>query len=329
MPSFQHQLVKRLLTAAAGPIARHRPSVDGLRLGLELSTLLQFMPWGVHFERAEAPEVVRAEWIEPEAADPRRVLLYFHGGGYVMGSLNTHRGFIGALAQRCGLRALSADYRKAPENPFPAALDDAEAAWHWLLTQGYQPQDILLAGDSAGGGLVLALLLRLRDAGQPMPAAALCFSPWTDLNLPPSVEHVPDEAKFIEALQIRSWGPHYAADTPLTNPLLSPLYANLSGLPPLLVQVSDGELLFHDSLALAARAQAAGVPVTVQTFGQLVHWWHLFWRTVPEARTALQRAAEFARGVWQAQDEARRLTVAATARRRGGKSTGRALRAAA
>ncbi|RTQ48229.1 steryl acetyl hydrolase [Hymenobacter gummosus] len=306
MPSYQHQLVKRLLSAAAGPIARHRPSVNGLRLGLELSTLLQFMPWGVHFHRAETGCDVVAEWIEPEGADQQRVLLYLHGGGYVMGSLNTHRGFIGALAQRCGLRALSVDYRKAPEHPFPAALDDALAAWRWLLTQGYAPHDIMLAGDSAGGGLVLALLLHLRDARQPLPAAALCFSPWTDLNLPASVDHIPDEARFIEALEIRSWGRHYAADTPLTHPLVSPLYAELRGLPPLLLQVSDGELLFHDSLALAARARAAGTAVTVQQFEGLVHWWHLFWRAVPEARTALQRTAGFARGVWAAQAAAHR-----------------------
>ena len=117
--------------------------------------------------------------------------------------------------------------------------------------------------------------------------------------------HVPGEARFIEALEIRAWGRHYAADTPLTHPLISPLYAGLHGLPPLLLQVSDGELLYHDPLALAARAQAAGTSVTVQRFEGLVHWWHLFWRTGPEARTALQRAADFARTVWAAQAAAR------------------------
>lgn len=306
MPSFQHQIVKRLLAAAAGPIARRRPDVNSLRLGLELSTLLQFMPWNVHFERVPAGEGVVAEWIEPEGADEQRVLLYLHGGAYVLGSLNTHRGFIGALAQCCGLRALSADYRKAPECPFPAALDDARAAWDWLLRQGYRPADVVLAGDSAGGGLVLALLQLLRDAGEEMPAAALCFSPWTDLALNGSAAHPHAEDQFVEALEIRALGRCYAADTPLTNPLLSPLYADLRGLPPLLLQVSDGELLYADTLALAVRARAVGVPVTVQVFGGLVHWWHLFWRTVPEARTALQQAADFVGGVWQARQAATR-----------------------
>ncbi|WP_400190289.1 alpha/beta hydrolase fold domain-containing protein [Hymenobacter sp. B81] len=314
MPSFQHQLVKTLLTAAARPLARRRPSLNSLRLGLELSTLLQVMPWNVHFERVGAEEGVVAEWIEPRDADSRRVLLYLHGGAYVMGSLNTHRGFIGALAQRCGLRALSADYRKAPENPFPAALDDALMAWHWLLGQGYRPQDVILAGDSAGGGLVLALLLRLRDQGAALPAAALCLSPWTDLTIPAveayAAATLPDEAQLVEALEIRTWGRLYAGSTPPQHPLLSPLHAALHDLPPLLLQVSDAELLYHDTLRLAAKARAAGVPVTVQAFEGLVHWWHLFWRTVPEAKVALTQAADFVRGIWQAQAEAQALAGA-------------------
>ncbi|KUG08419.1 alpha/beta hydrolase [Solirubrum puertoriconensis] len=312
MPSFQHQLVKTLLSAAAGPIARRRPTINTLRLGLELSTLLQFMPWNVHFERADTGTTgVVAEWIEPDGADRSRVLLYLHGGAYVMGSLNTHRGFIGALAQHCGLRALSADYRKAPEHPFPAALHDAAAAWQWLLSQGYRPQDIILAGDSAGGGLVLALMLHLREAGLPQPAAALCLSPWSDLAIPGGAAYnsgkLPDEAKLVEALEIKAWGQQYAGNTPLTHPMLSPLFAELHDLPPLLLQVSDGELLYPDTLALAAKARAAGVPVTLQTFEGLVHWWHLFWRTVPEAKVALQQAANFVQGVWRAQTAAGQL----------------------
>ncbi|QHJ05799.1 alpha/beta hydrolase fold domain-containing protein [Hymenobacter busanensis] len=325
MPSFQHQLVKTLLTAAAGPIARRRPTLNSLRLGLELSTLLQFMPWNVHFERVPADEGLVAEWIEPKGANQQRVLLYLHGGAYVMGSLNTHRGFIGALAQHCGLRALSADYRKAPEHPFPAALDDALAAWYWLLDQGYCPQDIMLAGDSAGGGLVLALLLHLRDKKAPLPAAALCLSPWTDLTIPAIEAYasttLPDEAKLLEALEIRAWGRQYAGDTPLHNPLLSPLLAELHDLPPLLLQVSDAELLYHDTLRLAAKARAAGVPVTVQTFEGLVHWWHLFWRTVPEAKAALAQAAGFVQGVWQAQAEAQALVNAARRNRKAATTT--------
>ncbi|GAA4384283.1 alpha/beta hydrolase [Hymenobacter koreensis] len=320
MPSFQHQLVKTLLTAAAGPIARRRPTINSLRLGLEVSTLLQFMPWNVHFERVPTEEGIVAEWIEPKGADQNRVLLYLHGGAYVMGSLNTHRGFIGALAQRCGLRALSADYRKAPENPFPAALHDAAAAWNWLLDQGYRPQDIVLAGDSAGGGLVLALLLHLRDIRQPLPAAALCLSPWTDLTIPAiedyALDGLPDEAKLVEALEIRAWGRLYAAETPLHNPLLSPLLAELHDLPPLLLQVSDAELLYHDTLQLAAKARAAGVPVTVQTFEGLVHWWHLFWRTVPEAKVALTQAADFTQGIWRAQADAQALATATVHRQK-------------
>lgn len=333
MPSFQHQLVKCLLSAAAGPIGRHRPTINSLRLGLELSTLLQFMPWGVHFERVPAEEGVVAEWIEPEGADKSRVLLYLHGGGYVMGSLNSHRGFIGALAQRCEMRALSVDYRKAPEHPFPAALQDAVAAWHWLLRQGYRPQDVVLAGDSAGGGLVLALLLHLRDAGLPLPAAALCLSPWTDLALPAAAVFadgpVSSDMKLVEALEIRAWGQQYAGNVPLTSPLLSPLFAELHELPPLLLQVSDGELLYHDTLKLAARARLVGVPVTVQTFEGLVHWWHLFWRTMPEARAALGQAADFVQTVWRAQAAAQQLLAVAKPTKLVPKPLRQAVRAAA
>lgn len=301
MPSPQHLLLKQLLTAATGPLARKRPGLGAMRLALEISSLFQFMPWGVHLERIKL-EGMSAEWVRPTGADARRVLLYLHGGGYVLGSLNTHRSLVGTLAKRCRVNALAIDYRKAPDYPFPGALDDALLAYRWLLKQDFAPQNIIVAGDSAGGGLALALLLALRDAGQPLPAAAVGLSPWTDLAMPASLLRrvAREETQLLEALQMRGWGPHYAADTPLTHPLVSPARAEVYGLPPLLIQISDTEVLCESVLGFTAKARQAGVPVTLQSFRGLVHWWHLFWRLLPEAREALDKVAAFVNSIWAA-----------------------------
>lgn len=299
MSSPQHVVLKQFLVAATGPLAERRPQLPAMRLFAELLAFGQFMPWDVFVEDADV-EGIPAEWVRPADAAAGRVLLYLHGGGYVLGSLNTHRALVGRLAQKCGVTALAINYRKAPEYPFPAALEDALTAYYWLLNQGYAPADIIVAGDSAGGGLALAVLLALRDADEPLPAAAIGLSPWTDLQLPAgtlrSVCH--HESLLLEALEIRSWGPLYAADTPLSHPLLSPARAALHGLPPLLLQISDAEVLSDDVRRFAEQARAAGTPVTLQIFDGLVHWWHLFWRFVPEADLALDRVGDFTRQIW-------------------------------
>ena len=299
MPSVQHHVLKQFLKAATGPLTRRRPRLPAMRLAAELLSFGQLMPWNVLLEDADVAGMP-GEWIRPVGAAPGRVLLYLHGGGYVLGSLNTHRSLVGRLAQRCGVTALAINYRKAPEYPFPAALDDAQLAYHWLLNQGYAPSDIIVAGDSAGGGLALALLLALRDTGQRLPAAAIGLSPWTDLALPVGTLRrvCEEESQVLEALEIRSWGPLYAAGTPLTHPWVSPVQAALHGLPPLLIQISNAEVLGDDVQRFAAKARAAGTPVTLQIFDGLVHWWHLFWRFLPEARTALDQVASFTQLVW-------------------------------
>ncbi len=301
MSSFQHQLLKQLLVACAAPLARRKPGVGALRLAMEAGALFQFVPWRVHLESVSIDGRLPAEWLRPPGAPARRALLYLHGGGYVSGSLNTHRALVGRLAQRCGVCALAVGYRKAPDHPFPAALDDARRAYRWLRRQGHAPADIVVAGDSAGGGLALALLLWLRDAGQPLPAAAVGLSPWVDLALPVSTlrRAAPEETRLFEALQMRTWGPLYAHRTALAHPLVSPARADLHGLPPLLLQVSDAEVLYDDVQRFAAKARAAGVSVEVEVFAGLVHWWHLFWRWVPEAAQALDQVAAFVAGAWQ------------------------------
>lgn len=305
MPSSQHLLLKQFLVAATSPLARQRPCLTTMRLAVEAAAVFQFVPWNVFLEDADV-DGMAAEWLRPAGAPAERVLLYLHGGGYVLGSLNTHRALVGALARSCQLNTLAINYRKAPEYPFPAALDDAQLAYDWLLGEGYAPHNIMVAGDSAGGGLALALLLHLRDAGQPLPAAAIGLSPWTDLVLPANVlrQVCREESQLLEALEIRGWGGQYAHNTPLTHPLLSPVRAELHELPPLLIQISDAEVLHDDVLQFTEKARAVGVPVTLQVFGGLVHWWHLFWRFVPEARQALNQAGDFTRSVWAAQQAA-------------------------
>ena len=306
MPSFQHQLLKKFLTAAAKPLTRRKPGVGAIRLAMEAGALFQFVPWSVHLESFRLDDQLEAEWLRPRQAHPARVLLYLHGGGYVLGSLNTHRSLVGSLAQRCGFNTLTINYRKAPDHPFPAALHDARRAYRWLRQQGYAAADIVVAGDSAGGGLALALLLHLRDAGQPLPAAGLGLSPWTDLVLPTTALRrvAREEALLLEALQIRTWGPLYARHKSLAHPLLSPAQADLHGLPPLLIQISTAEVLYDDVRRFAAKADAAGVAVTLQTFKGLVHWWHLFWRWVPEGRQALDQAAAFVQATFAAAEPA-------------------------
>ncbi|TYZ14225.1 alpha/beta hydrolase [Hymenobacter lutimineralis] len=326
MPSPQHLLLKQLLAAATPALATSRPRLANVRLAAEFSSLLQFMPWNVFLEDVDV-DGMAAEWLRPAQADNSRVLLYLHGGGYVLGSLNTHRSLIGTLAQRCGLPAFTIDYRKAPEYPFPAALEDALVAYRWLRGQGYPAENIIVAGDSAGGGLALALALSLREAGEAQPAAIIGLSPWTDLVLPERVlrEVCQEETQLLEALQIRDWGTHYAGSTPLTHPLVSPGQAELHGLPPLLIQLSDAEVLCDDGLSFVEKARRAGVPVTLQAFQGLVHWWHLFWRVLPEARQALDDAAGFVRGIWAAQAAAAATLQAArrTASRGGAAQPGR------
>ncbi|MCA8831012.1 alpha/beta hydrolase [Hymenobacter pini] len=299
MPSTQHLLLKQLLTAATGPLARRRPRLPAMRLAFELLSFGQLMPWNVFMEDASVEEMP-AEWVRPAGADTSRVILYLHGGGYVLGSLNTHRALVGTLAQRCGVSALAINYRKAPEYPFPAALEDALLAYRWLLAQGYAPTNIMVAGDSAGGGLALALLVALRDGGEALPAAAIGLSPWTDLMLPSGLMRrvCQEESQVLEALEIRGWGPLYASSTSLTHPLVSPVHARLHGLPPLLIQISNAEVLGDDVQRFAEKARAAGTPVTLQVFDGLVHWWHLFWRFLPEARTALDQVAIFTAEIW-------------------------------
>ncbi|MFE2460860.1 alpha/beta hydrolase [Streptomyces sp. NPDC059402] len=232
--------------------------------------------------------------LEPGTASGRGRLLYLHGGGYVVGSPDTHAGLVGELALRAGLRAVSVDYRLAPEHPFPAAVDDGLAAYRELLATGSDPRDIVVAGDSAGGGLSLATLLAAREAGLPQPAAAVVFSPWTDLTLSGDSIRSKEAADpiFTEA-DIRAYADLYVGAGDRALPLASPLFGDLSGLPPLLVQVGANEVLLDDAVRLAGRAGADDVEVTLEVGPGLPHVFQHHHGRLEEADAALDRAARF------------------------------------
>ena len=241
---------------------------------------------------------VPAEWVEPHplppGGSPRRVLVYLHGGAYIFCSPRTHRPLTTFLARHIPARVFVPDYRLAPEHPFPAALEDALACLRWLVAQGTAPGDLVLAGDSAGGGLALAALLALREAGETLPAAAACLAPWTDLAATGrSVMANSESDAWVYGETVAMGAAVYLGTTPATHPLASPLYADLRGLPPLLIHVSASEVLLDDSVRLAAQARAAGVPVTLKVWPGLPHVWQGFVPFIPEARQSLREIADF------------------------------------
>lgn len=237
---------------------------------------------------------VPAEWIAASGAADDRVLLYLHGGGYVMGSIATHREMVARLSKAAGVRALALDYRLAPENPFPAAVEDATAAYRWLLSQGIQPSHIVVAGDSAGGGLTLATLVALRDAKVPLPAAGVCISPWTDME--GTGASMTTRAKVDPVVQkqgLLGMAQLYLGGKDPKSPLAAPLHADFRGLPPLLIHVGDAETLLDDSTRVAEKAKAAGVTVDLEIWPEMPHVWHLFAPFLPEGQQAIEKIGKY------------------------------------
>ncbi len=234
----------------------------------------------------------------PEGGADAPVLLYFHGGGFRLASARAYRPYGSQLARACEARVLLVDYRLAPENRFPAAVDDAVTAYRWLRAQGQPAERIVIGGDSAGGGITAAALVALRDAGDALPAGGVCISPWVDLtNSNESFTTRVDADKLFSPTQAAEAAALYLGDGDPKQPLASPVFADLSGLPPLLVHVGDAEVLLDDSAALAAKARAAGVEVTHRVYPEMPHVWHLSYPAFPEAVEAVDEIAAFVRRV--------------------------------
>ena len=240
---------------------------------------------------------VPAEWIDDTGAAQDRAVLYLHGGGYDAGSIDSHRNLTGRLARAMGCRVLALHYRLAPEHPHPAPVQDAVAAYRWLLEQGFKAQHVMISGDSAGGGLTVATLVALRDQGVALPALAVPMSPWVDLDYTGESMTTRAEADpMIDKAMIAQIGALFlGSGGNARDPLAAPLHANLKGLPPLLIQVGDAEVLLDDSTRLATRAKAAGVDVTLEVWPEMVHVFQAAAGFVPEADEAIEHIAAFAR----------------------------------
>lgn len=231
--------------------------------------LASIPPLGCQFEEGVAGGVPVTQTLCSEPG--KHVVLYLHGGAYIIGSPKTHRGITGHLAKFSGAAIVAADYRLAPEHPFPAAVDDAETVYQALLDDGYDPSCIALAGDSAGGGLALALAMRLRDNKLPLPSSITLFSPWTDLTH--TQLYSPECEPVLQQRWIEKAAGLYCGREPRTNPLISPVHGDLSGLPPLLIQVGSQEILLNDAQRLADAANRDSVDVTLEIYNSL---WHVF-----------------------------------------------------
>jgi monoterpene epsilon-lactone hydrolase len=268
-------------------------SIEEQRATIEANSTCYPLPQDIRCQPVEAGGVP-AEWITTPESDEERIIYYLHGGGYIAGSITSHREVTSRLARAAQARALLIDYRLAPENPFPAAVEDAVSGYRWLLSQGVNPDRVVIAGDSAGGGLAAATIVALRDAGEPLPAAAVALSPWADMEcLGESMVTRAEADPMVSRDALLNMAKHYLGNNDPRTPLASPIYADLSGLPPLLVQVGTAEVLHDDATRLAERAESAGVEVVLEPWGDMVHVWHSFAAILPEGQQAIERVGEF------------------------------------
>lgn len=237
---------------------------------------------------------VKAEWTSTPGAAQDAAILYVHGGGYVIGSLDSHRHMVAEIGRRSGVRALAVDYRLAPEHPYPAAVDDTVAAYRFLLESGIKPNRIIIGGDSAGGGLVVGAILAIRDAGLPTCGGGWCISPWVDMEaLGGSFTDRAATDPTVQKPTILFMAEKYLAGADPRSPYAAPIYGDLKGLPPLLIQVGACETLLDDSLQLARLAGMADVPVDLQVWPEMIHIWHIFHPVLGAGRRAIADG-----GIW-------------------------------
>jgi epsilon-lactone hydrolase len=294
MPSWQFRLIRtifqirRRVNPPTGMLDVEKARAETEALAANFRTKIELTCTPVNANE------VPAEWITTPTSSGDKVILYLHGGSYNSGSIASHRSLAANIVHAAKARALIIAYRLAPEYRFPAAVEDAKVAYRWLLENQFSPDHIIVAGDSCGGGLALALLISLRDEEQPLPAAAVCLSPWTNLactgeswETNRSKDIVIDPGVLKKSAQI------YLGESDPRTPFASPLYADLKGLPPLLIQVGSEELLLSDATSFAEQAQAAGIKVTLQVWKGMQHEWHVAANILPEGRQAIAQIGQF------------------------------------
>jgi monoterpene epsilon-lactone hydrolase len=286
------EIVKLRETLAARPRASE---VAQMRIDADARSKVFTLPADVTVQPVNA-NGVKAEWTSTPDADPSSVILYMHGGGYVICSLESHRHLVAEVGRAAGTRTLAIDYRLAPEHPFPAPVEDTVAAYRYLLDSGIKPNCIALAGDSAGGGLVVGALLAIREAGLPLPACGWCISPWVDMEALGGsfVDRAATDPTVQKAtiLMMAQW---YLGGANPRHPHAAPIYGDLRGLPPLLIQVGAAETLLDDSIALARTAGIADVPVDLQIWPEMIHIWHIYFPMLSAGRRAIAAGGAFVR----------------------------------
>ena len=292
------EAINRIIELMQSQPVRTDATIQEQRRDMENFFVPSQLPENTQVESVNA-DGVPAEWLATSGADISRVLLYLHGGGYVMGSINTHRALVAGLSAAAGARCLSLDYRLAPEYPFPAAVDDAVKGYRWLLRQNIAPGLIAIGGDSAGGGLTIATLVALKDAGIPLPCAAIALSPWVDLEgTGESMVTKADVDPMVEKEGLLGIAAVYLNGKDPRTPLASPLYADLRGLPPLLIQVGGAETLLDDSTRLVTQAKAVGVGVKLEVWDDMIHVFQMWASILPEGQQAINNIGAFLKKCW-------------------------------
>jgi acetyl esterase/lipase len=254
---------------------------------------MQQIPQGVEVKRFEA-DGIPAAWVIPPDAGRDKVILHLHGGGYVLGGIESSQAMCILMAQILKMKVALPEYRLAPEHPFPAAVEDAVKVYRWLLTQGYEAKNIILSGDSAGGGLSLAAAMSLRDAGMSLPGAVVCMSPWADLTFKGKSYITKEKAEpILREDVLRMWAAAYSGGENPSHPLISPVYGNFRAFPPLLIQVGGDEILLDDSVMLAEKAKSDGANVTLKVWDGMWHVWQALAGLIPESQQAFEQMGDF------------------------------------
>ena len=308
MQSIQIYTVKSFINVFRKILFVHKTEPNTIRVGFERAANLTKFPRFVKKEELQYGGC-EAAWFTPDDCNKSKTILYLHGGGYVMGSYNTHRALIARIARAAGCKALAINYRKAPEYAYPLAIDDALNTYKQMLSEGHE--NIFIMGDSAGGGLTLALLQLIKKNKLPKAAGVVLLSPWTDLTLTgDSIQRKKDKDPLITQNLLEIYAKRYCADADPTHPLISPLFADVKGFPPTLIQVGENEVLFDDSIRMAQKMNKANVKVILETYENMMHVWQIFGGIVPEANKAIDRIGEFVRSI-QVTTKADKLDVLA------------------
>ncbi len=293
MRSMRSHIARLVVKYWMSPKFNTTTTVQEQRIALEGFARFSFLPRKTRVEPLFVGGVA-AEWISVGSIYEECAILYLHGGAYNIGSLNTHRDLAARISKASNVATLLIAYRLAPEYAHPAAVDDVVMAYHWLIDRGYRPQNIIIAGESSGGGLAVASLVSLRDLGAPLPAAVVCLSPWTDLKMTgESLKTKVNADPFLTTEWLQFMAGHYVADCESRDPLISPIYADLHTLPPMLIQVGSDEILLSDSIRLAERASESGIDTTIDIWPDMWHVWHFFAGQVPEGYQAVRDVGKF------------------------------------